>query len=110
MSYTFLAYGAIVILLHFYIMRTLGSRLFRRHKNRVLPIDIQIDSEKIYFSANENQATVAWNEILKACIGTDVILLYITKMSFYIFPKENFSGNDFETFTALVKEKVKEIK
>ncbi len=108
MIYTFIAYGVLVIGIHFYIMNTLGKRLFKKHKNHVLPIDIEITDQFIQLTANENRAKVKWNEILKATMNENIVLLYISKMSFYIFPKENFKGNEFELFTSLVKEKVAE--
>ena len=109
MIYTFIAYGVLVIGVHFYIMNTLGKRLFKKHRNNLLPIDIEITEHSIQLTANENRAKVKWNEILKATMNENIVLLYISKMSFYIFPKENFNGNEFEQFTSLVKEKVTEL-
>jgi len=108
MIYTFVAYGVLVIGIHFYIMNTLGKRLFKKHKNHVLPIDIEVSENAIRLTADDKTANVKWNEILKATMNENIVLLYISKMSFYIFPKENFKSNEFEIFSALVKEKVSE--
>ena len=105
--YTFIAYGVIVITIHFYIMKTLGKRLFKKHKDRVATMQIEIANQYLRFTAGEQSANVKWNEIEKYLMNDDIILLYISKLTFYIFPKENFKGNEFAEFAELVKEKVK---
>ncbi|TSA50323.1 MAG: YcxB family protein [Sphingobacteriales bacterium] len=108
MIYTFVAYGILVIGIHFYIMNTLGKRLFKKHKDHILPIDIEVAENFIRLTADDKTKTVKWNEILKATMNENITLLYISKMSFYIFPKENFKGNEFAEFTELIKKKVTE--
>ncbi len=109
MIYTFVAYGILVIGVHFYIMNTLGKRLFKKHKNNLHPIDIEITENNIRLAADDKSATVKWNEIIKATMKENIVLVYISKMSFYIFPKENFKENEFAEFVELVKKKITEI-
>ena len=107
MIYTFIAYGILVIGIHFYIMKTLGKRIFKKHQNRVAPMDIEITKDDIRFSAGDKTALVKWSEFEKAAISDEVVLLYISKLSFYIFPKENFKDNEFNVFSEFVKERLK---
>ena len=104
--YTFIAYGVLVIGIHFYIMNTLGKKLFKKHRNHVRSMDIEIAEDFIRLTADDKTAKVKWNEILKATMSENIVLLYTSKMSFYIFPKENFNKNEFAVFTTLVGGKV----
>ena len=73
-------------------------------------MDIEITKDDIRFSALDKTALVKWSEFEKAAISAEVVLLYISKLSFYIFPKENFKNDEFSLFSAFVKERMKVVK
>ena len=108
-SVPLIVYGVIAVVLHFYTNRTIGKRAFKKLKEYHNPFTIKIDEEGIEISIHAQPYSLPWNKILKALITEEMILLYPSDKVFFIFPKENFSGNEYEDFAKTVSEKVEKV-
>jgi hypothetical protein len=106
-NFIYIIAGLFFIGLHSYLMSNLGKFTYRRIKNPDQTFKFSISDEKILVSTNTSGVSLEWEQILKAIVDKDVIILYVSKLQFYFLPKENFAEGDFEECTELVKEKVK---
>ncbi len=103
-SVPLIVYGLIAVIIHFYIARTIGRRAFKKLKDYHNPFSILIKDEGLTIEIMGNEYPVPWQDIKKALITPELILLYPSDAVFFIFPKENFSAHDFESFSKLVQE------
>ncbi len=106
LSFSLLLSGLLVIGIYYRLMKTTGTRVYRRLKDYHEPFDISVNDESIHLSVHENTYDMPWTELKKALIATDMILLYPSEKMFYIFPKENFSEGDYAVFETMVRQKI----
>lgn len=109
LSFSLLLSGILVIGIYYRLMKTTGSRVYKRLKDYHDSFVITVNDESILLSLRENTYEMPWVEIKKAIIATDVILLYPSERMFYIFPKENFVDGDYAAFETMVREKISAI-
>jgi len=105
-SVPLIVYGVVAVILHFYISKTIGRRAFKKLKDYHEPFSISVNEEGLIIEIKMKQYEVPWDNLKKALIADELILLYPNDAVFFIFPKENFSGNEFDEFEMIVKEKV----
>ena len=108
-SVPLIVYGVFAIILHFYISKTIGKRAFKKLKDYHEAFSISVDEDGLIIEIKEKQYEVPWGNLKKALITDELILLYPNDAVFFIFPKENFSGNEFEEFERMTREKVAQI-
>ena len=102
--YAFIAFGISMIAVHFIVLKTQGSRLIKQIEINEISYDINEDG--IEFVTVKGRTFKPWTEFIQAFSNERLILLYTRKYSYYIFPKEIFSGSDFKRFRLRVKENV----
>lgn len=109
LSLSLLLSGILVIGIYYRLMKTTGSRVYKRLQDYHDPFVITVNPASILLSIRENTYEMPWAEIKKAIIATDIILLYPSERMFYIFPKENFADDDYAAFESMVREKISAI-
>lgn len=109
LSISLVAFGLIAIAVYYWMMKTIGKRVYKKLTGYRDPFEIDINPQSINMTIRQTSYAIPWEDVTKAVIAPDVILLYPTDRMFYIFPKNNFDGNEFEGFAQLVMEKVTEI-
>jgi hypothetical protein len=109
LSISLIILGAGSILTYYVIMRTLGKRVYNRLTDYHDPFIIEIEDDHILMKIKDSSFEMPWQEIKKAVITSEIVLLYPTDRMFYIFPKNNFMESEFEGFKMLVTEKVSSV-
>ena len=79
------------------LLRSLGS-----HSS----FTMDVDAEKLVTTTTSGSFDTTWDAFSKAIISTDNVLLYQADNTFSMFNRSFFTGNDFEDFKKLVREKV----
>ena len=108
-SLPLILYGIIAVIIHFYLMRSIGKRAYKKLTEYHDPMQEEINEENISLTIGENKSVIPWSDFKKVLISDEMILLYPRDTVFFIFPRKNFAGNDFEEFPKLVKEKVEKV-
>ena len=104
-SVSLLVFGVLSIGLYYWMMKTLGKRVYKKLKTYHDPMMIDVGKEKIDLTIKDVTYEMPWADIKKAVVTADIILLYPTERMFYIFPEKNFQPGDFPEFEKLVREK-----
>jgi len=108
-SVPLIAYGVIAVIIHFYISKTIGKRAYKKLTAYHDPFSISIDNEGLIIEIKTKQYELPWTDIKKALLTKDHIMLYPSDAVFFIFPAENFRGNEFAEFEELIREKVNKV-
>ena len=72
-------------------------------------MQIEMNEDHISLKIREDKSIIPWSDVKKAVITDEMVLLYPRDTVFFIFPKENFSGDEYATFIELVKSKVEKV-
>jgi hypothetical protein len=104
-NFIYIIAGLFFIGLHSYLMSNLGKFTYKRIKHPDQVFKFTISDEKILVSSSTSGVSLEWEQIVKAILDKEVIILYVSKLQFYFLPKENFATGDFEKCTELVREK-----
>ena len=104
-NFVYIFAGLLFIGLNSYLMSNLGKFTYRRIKNPGQVFRFSISDEKILVSTDNSGISIEWEQVLKAILDKDVIILYVSKLQFYFLPKENFAEGDFEKCAELIQEK-----
>lgn len=96
--------------MHFIMMRNMGKRAFKRLSKYKEPFYFTIDENGFSMKYEEAENYFQWNELSRAALSDKMILLYPTDKMFFIFPRADFSENDFDLFSSRVKAGVKVVK
>ncbi len=110
LNYSFVTYGILIIIIHTWVMNTLGKRTYKKLKGYQDPINISVSEQEILMKTEKGESRIGWENLQQAVISDSIVLLYPAKSSFYLFPKKDFRGEDFTGFQNLVKEKIPVIK
>jgi len=105
-SVPLMVYGVIAIMAHFFMMKTIGKRTYKKLSDYHDPMTIEINDEKISFSIHDAVNEIPWSNFIKALIADDMVLLYPSEKVFFIFPKKNFQPNEFSEFEKITREKI----
>lgn len=98
--------GVIAIIIYFWMLKTIGKRVYKKIPQYHDPFMIAINDQLILMTIHGETFELPWESIKKAVVTNNNVLLYPTDRMFYIFPKRNFSNNEFEEFEELVRNKV----
>lgn len=109
LSISLIMSGLVAVGVYFWMMKTTGTRVYKRLKDYHEPFDMEIGHESIFMTIHNNTYEMPWFELKKALVVPDMILLYPTERMFYIFPRSSFKDQDYESFEAMVKEKLEVI-
>ncbi|MFI5135145.1 MAG: YcxB family protein [Chitinophagales bacterium] len=105
-SIPLIVYGIVAITSNFFMTKTIGKRTYKKLADYHDPMTIEIDDEKISISIRDAVNEIPWSNFTKALITDEMILLYPSDKVFFIFPKKNFSGDEYAGFCELVKTKI----
>lgn len=109
-QYVYIVAGVVLIGIHWFFMNRLGKMTFKRMRSPKESFEFRIDDERIEMVTQKGVYEILWDNVERAIIQPDVLLVYISKQQFYFFPKSNFeSTEDFETVKALVEAKAEKI-
>jgi len=108
-SVPLILYGLIAIAIHFYMTKTIGKRSFNKLKDYQDPFSISVNEEGLIIEIKAKQYEVPWSNFKKALIADELILLYPSDAVFFIFPRGNFTGGEFDKFKAQVQEKIQKV-
>jgi len=108
-SVPLITYGVVAIAIHFYITKTIGKRAIKKLKDYQDPFSITIGEDGLTIEIKAKQYEVPWGNFKKALIADELILLYPNDSVFFIFPRENFSENEFDEFKRQVQEKIQKV-
>lgn len=109
LSFSLVLSGILAIGIYFWLMKTTGTRVYKRLKDYHEPFLMEINNENIEMTIGGSTYEMPWTALKKALIVPDMILLYPTEKMFYIFPKNNFEDGKYADFEILVREKVNAI-
>lgn len=109
LSFSLVLSGILAIGIYFWLMKTTGTRVYKRLKDYQEPFLMEINNENIEMTIGGSTYEMPWTALKKALIVPDMILLYPTEKMFYIFPKNNFEDGKYADFEILVREKVNAI-
>jgi len=110
LNYSFVIYGLIIVVIYVWTMKTIGNRMFKRQKGSLQAMDITVTEGSIMMKTEKGEVNIPWENFQFAAASEDIVLLYPTKSSFYIFPKKNFSEGEFDLFFAMLKQKIQTVK
>jgi len=79
------------------LLKTLGS-----HSS----FNMEILDDRLITTTTSGSFETTWDAFTKALISTDNVLLYQADNTFSMFNRRFFTGNDFEQFKKMVREKV----
>jgi hypothetical protein len=79
------------------LLKTLGS-----HSS----FTMNVDAEKLVTTTTSGSFDTTWDAFTKAIVSTDNVLIYQADNTFSMFNRRFFTGNDFDDFKKLVREKV----
>src|SRR5207249_1537558 len=68
MNYSFIIYGLVVIVIHYWMMNTLGKRTYKKLKGFHDPIDISISEEGITMKVAKGESQISWENISTAVV------------------------------------------
>jgi len=105
-SVPLIIYGVVAVILHFYTNRTIGKRAFKKLRDYHDPFTMRIDESGVEISIGDQPYALPWDKIQKALLTDEMILLYPNDKVFFIFPKDNFTPQDFSDFRIMAKERV----
>jgi hypothetical protein len=106
LRWLFISYGIAVVLFYFWSVRNIGKRIFKKLPDFAFPFTYHITETGISAKGKNIESMVEWGHYRYFVIADDFVLLYPNDLRFYLFPKKYFSGNDFETFVKLIRDKV----
>jgi hypothetical protein len=108
-SVPLILYGIVAIAIHFFMTKTIGKRAFKKLIDYHDPFSISIGEDGLIIEIKAKQYEVPWSNLKKALIPDELILLYPSDAVFFIFPRGNFSENEFDEFRKIVREKVEKV-
>ena len=109
LSLSLVVFGVMAIGIYFWMIRTIGKRVYKKLKNYHDPIPIQIGEESILMTIGGETYEMPWIDIKKAVIDNGLILLYPSERVFYIFYRDHFKERQFEQFEEWVRQRVTHI-
>ena len=109
LSLSLVVFGVMAIGIYFWMIRTIGKRVYKKLKNYHEPIPMQIGDESILMTIGGETYEMPWIDIKKAVINNGLILLYPTERVFYIFYKDHFKEGQFDQFEEWVRQRVTHI-
>lgn len=84
---------------------------FRRRPDAGVQVQWTLNRARIVCRRDEdNEARFTWNNLVKALIAPDTLLLYPLERVFYILPREAVSDAEWEQITGWAREQVPRIK
>lgn len=102
--------GLVFIIVHYYITRNLGRQAFNKLKDRAaIEYHLSFDENGFRIKARETAQEYQWKQVEKAVVNNKLIMLYVTKHTFYFLLPENISTGDFGQLGELVKQNVAKI-
>ena len=105
-QYVYIVAGLLLVGIHWFFMSRLGKTTFKRMRSPQGSFVFRIDEKQIEMVTPGSTKAFEWDNVERAIVQPDVLLVYIAKQQFYFFPKENFeSTEDFEAVKALVEAK-----
>ena len=106
LSLSLVVFGVVAIGIYFWMIRSIGKRVYKKLKNYHDPIPMQIGDKSILMTIGGETYEMPWNDIKKAVIDNGLILLYPTERVFYIFYRDHFKERQFEQFEEWVRQRV----
>jgi hypothetical protein len=109
-QFVYIGAGVVLVLVHSWFIGRLGKATFKRMRSPQQTFDFAIDEEHIRMITDKGTYTINWDKISRAVIQDDVVLVYISKLQFYFFPKQYFrSPDDFEIVKSWTEAKVAKV-
>ena len=102
-----LAYGAIIAVLYFYNLRTVGKRMYSKMPDFKKPFNYVFSAESVQVSSENVNSTNKWEFYQSALISSGVIMVYPNKFRFNLFPKKYFSDEEYEMLKQWIRAKIK---
>ncbi|MEI6124739.1 MAG: hypothetical protein WCQ95_14060 [Bacteroidota bacterium] len=102
-----LFYGAIIAVLYFYNLSSIGKRMYSKMPDFKKPFHYVFTPDSVQVKSENINATNNWEFYQSAMIHPNVIMVYPNKFRFSLFPKKYFTDQEFETLKQWVRAKIK---
>ncbi len=102
--------GLIFIAVHFFTTKNLGKQAYKQLKNRAaLEYNFSFSDNGFDIEAENSKQHYDWSAITKAVIHKDLVMLYVSKQTFYFVQSINIIEGSMDNLQELVNSKVKTI-
>lgn len=102
--------GVISLCYCFWIYKTMGKRMFKKMPDFSNEFHYDFSNDGINIKSKTICTDVKWEYYKHAIISDDMILLYPNKLKFNIFPKRNFSNEQYNCLADKIKSKIDDCK
>ena len=102
--------GIITICYYYWMYKTMGKRMFKKMPDFSNEYHYDFSNEGINIKSKTIDSDVKWDYYKSALISNDIILLYPNKLRFNLFPKQNFSQEQYDWLISIIKSKIKDYK
>jgi len=99
-------YGALVISIYIWRIRTMGKRMFSKMPDFAHPYEYTFSEKGIKAVSPSTNSDNNWSYYSRYCIAPDMILLYPNKFRFNFFAKKHFTEEQFKQLQDWVIENV----
>ena len=102
--------GIITICYYYWMYKTMGKRMFKKMPDFSNEYHYDFSNEGINIKSKTIDSDVKWDYYKSALISNDIILLYPNKLRFNLFPKQNFSQEQYDWLISIIKSKIEDYK
>ena len=109
LSIPLIIYGVTAVAIHYYHLRTLGKRAYKKLKEYHDPFTMTIDDEVVGLAIHGQAYSIPWSDLAKALVSDEMVLLYPNDSMFFIFPKSQFRREEYDAFREMVRKKIEKV-
>ena len=86
-QYVYVVAGVLLIGIHWFFMSRLGQSTFKRMRSPQGSFEFRFNEERFEMVTPASTKGFEWDNVERAIVQPDVLLVYISKHQFYFFPK-----------------------
>lgn len=102
--------GIIFIVVHYVTVKNLGKQAYKQLKNRAaLEYNFSFSESGLEIEAEHAKQHYNWSAIVKAVIQKDLVMLYVSKQTFYFIQSANITEGSMDSLKDLVRSQVKTV-
>ena len=98
--------GIITICYYYWMYKTMRKRMFKKMPDFSNEYHYDFSNEGINIKSKTIDSDVKWDYYKSALISNDIILLYPNKLRFNLFPKQNFSQEQYDWLISIIKSNI----
>lgn len=102
--------GIIFIIVHYFTMHNLGKQAFRKLKDRSdIQYQFTFNNEGFNIQAQQSGQKYLWSQVDKALLSEKILMIYVSKQTFYFLLPEHITQGSFTDLCELVQNNVRKV-